>query len=166
MNKLAWLKWVMGGVVVVGAVVVLLFIYNGGAPMPYHDFVQSGASMEPTIHDSQKLRVGYGASVLSSIKRGDIVLFKYPKNLAYEFVKRVVGLPGERVEVRKDGGVYINGARIVEPYITGDTPALSDRTMGSDEYFVMGDNRHNSSDSRSWGPLKLELITGVVQTNF
>jgi signal peptidase I len=125
-------------------------------------FYVAGDAMNPTLKNNDYLIVNEITPRFNQYHRGDMVVFRYPKNPAFSFVKRVIGLPGERVEIRNDGGVYINGVKIVEPYIAGDTPTLTDKTMGDDEYFVMGDNRHNSSDSRIWGPVSRDLMIGRV----
>lgn len=95
--------------------------------------------------------------------RGDIVVFYYPAERSKSYIKRIIGLPNEELEIR-DGKVLINGQGITEPYV--DTRLnVSARSYGplkipADNYFVMGDNRDNSNDSRSWGPLPRSFIYG------
>ncbi len=130
-------------------------------------FYVSGPSMEPNFHNNQYIIVDQVSYRFSSPDRGDVVVFKWPQNIAVSFIKRVVALPGETIEVR-DGEVYIyntqnpNGTKIDEPYLNSDTPTNVRRTLGKNEYFVMGDNRYNSSDSRNWGPVGRHLIVGKV----
>lgn len=99
-------------------------------------------------------------------ERGDIIVFKFPEDETKDFIKRVIGLPGETLEVR-DKVVYINGNVIEEPYVLhtkpNNTPVRDNFgpvTIPEDQYFVMGDNREGSYDSRWWGPVKREKIVG------
>ena len=104
-------------------------------------------------------------------RRGDVIVFHAPIKPDRDFVKRVVGLPGERVEIRA-GTVYINGVKLKESYLAGSNltgsmdciPKLSSFSciLQEDQYFVMGDNRGSSNDSRDWGPVGLENIVGKV----
>ncbi len=95
-------------------------------------------------------------------ERGEIIVFHYPLDTGKDFVKRVVGLPGERVEVRA-GTVYVDGKALPEPYLqrrdSSNAPSL---TLGEEEYYVIGDNRRNSNDSRSWGAVPEDNIVGRV----
>ena len=95
-------------------------------------------------------------------ERGEIIVFQYPKDTTKDFVKRVLGLPGETVEVRS-GTVYVNGEATTEPYLQrrdgSDSPPLA---LGHKEYYVIGDNRRNSNDSRAWGPVPEDNIVGRV----
>lgn len=94
--------------------------------------------------------------------RGEVIVFNYPRDPRKDFVKRVVGLPGETVEVR-DGTVFVDGEALPEPYLQrrdrSDAPLL---TLGEKEYYVIGDNRRNSNDSRSWGAVPEDNIVGRV----
>ena len=95
--------------------------------------------------------------------RGDIVVFYYPPDPSLSYIKRIIGLPNEELEIR-DGKVLINGQTIAEPYVA-DRLNVSARSLRplkipADNYFVMGDNRDNSSDSRIWGPLTRKFIYG------
>ena len=109
----------------------------------------------------------------ATIRRGDVVVFKFPKEPERDFIKRVIGLPGETLEMREKK-IYINGKPLDEPYIrydeapsTSGAPKLDDRreeygpvTVPPHQYFMMGDNRDNSEDSRYWGYLKRDYIKG------
>ena len=89
-------------------------------------------------------------------------MFHFPRDPSRDFVKRVIGVPGDRVEIRK-GTVYVNGQSLDEPYITAHDPSdMSERFLSEKEYFVLGDNRRGSNDSRNWGPVHEELILGKV----
>ncbi len=95
-------------------------------------------------------------------ERGEVIVFHYPLSPDKDFVKRVVGLPGETVEVR-EGTVYVDGAELLEPYLqrkdSSNAPLL---TLEGKEYYVIGDNRRNSNDSRAWGPVPEDNIVGRV----
>jgi signal peptidase I len=123
-----------------------------------------GTSMLPRLHDGERIFVNkliyYG---LPEIERGDIVVFWYPDDPSKSYIKRVIGLPGETVQVR-DGRIMINGRELNEPYLD---PALNAADYDGPPiyvkphyYFVMGDNRDNSSDSRSWGAVPEKYIYG------
>jgi len=93
-------------------------------------------------------------------KSGEVIVFHYPGDTRRDFVKRVIGVPGDRVEIRR-GTVYLNGESLDEPYITvQDTSDMNQLVLKDKEYFVLGDNRRGSNDSRSWGPVPEELILG------
>lgn len=95
-------------------------------------------------------------------ERGEIIVFHYPVNPDKDFVKRVVGLPGETVAVR-DGTVYVDGVRLEEPYLERrDRSNARPLVLGDGEYYVIGDNRPNSNDSRAWGAVPEENIVGRV----
>jgi signal peptidase I len=128
-------------------------------------FIVSGASMDPTFDSGQYLIVDELTYRFDEPKRGDVVIFKYPKDPSQFFIKRVIGLPNETVRIGHDS-VSIkqkNGEEVTleEPYVVnrgnGGPFSLS---LGGDEYFVMGDNRPESSDSRLWGVLPRENIVG------
>jgi len=147
-------------------------------------FVVSGDSMDNTFHDGNYLIVDEVSYRFELEKRGDVVVFKAPpKALALEkqdlnktvfYIKRVIGLPGETVEVNGDeikitNSAYPKGFVLTEPYTYIDKNASTlfgsiheKVTLGANEYFVMGDNRHNSSDSRLWGILPKANIKGRV----
>ncbi len=130
-------------------------------------FLVDGPSMNPTFATSQYLIVDELSYQFQSPVRGEVVVFKYPKDKKKSFIKRIIGLPGETIIIQPDKFVIINalhpeGFSIVEPYITGPVTYRESAitTLGDDEYFVMGDNRDQSFDSRSWGPVKESLIVG------
>jgi signal peptidase I len=130
-------------------------------------FIVSGASMIPTLHQGEYLVIDELSYRFDTPKRGDVVIFRYPLDPAIFFIKRVVGLPGERVEV-KSGIVFIQGpgdslgARLDEPYRTSlkDNHADISIKLDEHEYFMLGDNRDASSDSRTWGPVHDRFIVG------
>lgn len=130
-------------------------------------FIVSGSSMDPTFKDKQYLIVDELSYHLGNPERGDVVIFKYPVDPKQYFIKRVIGLPGETV-VDNHGQISIkdkNGnttLTLKEPYITYTKDDSVTRTLGQGEYFMMGDNRAGSYDSRAWGPVDRNLIVGRV----
>ena len=99
-------------------------------------------------------------------RRGEVIVFRYPLDPTRDFVKRVVGLPGETVEIHR-GTVKIDGVALEEPYLVGrDFSSLGPTLVPQESYFVIGDNRNGSSDSRHWGPVPLENIVGKVLVRY
>ena len=131
-------------------------------------FVVSGESMEPNFHDKEVVLINRFNLFTDNFKRGDSMVLKFPGDPEHKkYIKRLVGLPGETVEIKNDG-IYINGNRLTESYIPDNvtTQATSNKTkwtLGEDQYFLVGDNRENSSDSRSWGVAERKNLTGPVK---
>jgi len=123
-------------------------------------FAVESVSMEPTLVEGQQIWVEHiSQAVGRDLARGDIVVFQ-AWGQDKPFVKRVVGLPGETVEVR-DGRVSVDGVSLDEPYLQRLPGGPDDtRTLGADEVYVLGDNRANSADSRTYGPLPLRAVMG------
>lgn len=130
-------------------------------------FVVDGASMQPTFENLDYLIVDEFLYYFSAPKRGDVIVFRYPDKPSIFYIKRIIGLPEETVSIRR-GVVTIlapNGEKhvLTEPYIVNeDATYTKDVSLNPGEYFVMGDNRPNSSDSRVWGPLPKKDIIGRV----
>lgn len=130
-------------------------------------FIVDGASMDPTFATGQYLIVDELTYRFEPISRGDVVIFKYPNDTTKFFIKRVIGLPGETVQINGTQVTVKNkenpqGEIITENYVDSKN-TLSTRsvtTLSKDQYYVMGDNRSASFDSRSWGPLDKKLIIG------
>jgi len=118
-----------------------------------------GFSMEPTFHNGELVIVNKLAYRFSLPQRGDVVIFHYPRNPQEEFIKRVIGLPGEQISVR-NGKVFINGQELEEPYITSPPNYTLEAIVPDGTVYVLGDNRNNSSDSHNWGSLPLDMIIG------
>jgi signal peptidase I len=117
--------------------------------------------MEPTLHNGQYLMVNKLVYRFGDPRRGDIVVFHSPQDRSRALIKRVVGLPGEEVSIVA-GKLYVNGMVVEEPYVAGQ-PTSADwgpRRLGLAEYLVLGDNRNNSNDSRSFGPVHESEIIG------
>lgn len=133
-------------------------------------FIVSGPSMDPTFANGQYLIVDQISYRFENPKRGDVIIFRYPLNTKKFFIKRIIGLPSETVEIRGTQVVIKDkenkkSLALKESYIDIDNARKSRNdqtsiTLKEDEYFVMGDNRNESSDSRIWGPLKRSLIVG------
>lgn len=126
-----------------------------------HPIRVEGVAMEPTLVNGDR---AFATHVFAQFERGDIVAFKYPRNESKSFVMRIVGLPGERIEM-VEGTVSINGHTIAESYVdrqhrSSDT--WKPHTVPEAEYFMMGDNRRNSSDSREWGTVRRDLIWAKI----
>jgi len=128
-------------------------------------FIVSGASMEPTFSHGEYLIIDEISYRFNTPERGDVIVFKFPEDTSKFFIKRVIGLPSETVSiqnghVRVTSNTYPNGVVLEEPYIVETSHDTFTTTLGNTEYFVLGDNRLASSDSRIWGPLEGELIVG------
>ena len=134
------------------AVAVTLFMMQG--------FCVSGECMQPHLYTGERVLANKLVYHLASPKRGDIVIFDYPKDVSQVYVKRVIGLPGETVAIQA-GQVFIDGKPLPEPYRVyaahGDMAA---QAIPRSQYFVMGDNRDVSDDSRYWGDLPRQDIIG------
>jgi len=141
--------------VVVG--VALFIVFN----LTLQYSVVQMSSMEPNLHEGQRLLVSKVAYKFGEPQRGDIIIFPPPNiDSEYDYIKRIIGLPGETV--RMTGGVvYINNVPLEEPYITNrGNGNMNSIKVPDGEYFVLGDNRTNSSDSRAFGTVPGDTITG------
>ncbi len=127
-------------------------------------FIVKGESMDPTFEDGQYLIVDEITYYTEGPKRGDVIIFKYPKDPSKYFIKRIIGLPGETVIVA-NGDVSVESPHaalfaLEEPYVKNKSADNITAALEEGEYFVMGDNRRNSMDSRSWGVLPEKNIVG------
>ncbi|QQR82566.1 signal peptidase I [Candidatus Campbellbacteria bacterium] len=128
-------------------------------------FIVSGSSMDPTFKNGEYLIVDEISYRFEDPQRGDVVIFKYPLDTSKYFIKRIIGLPGEHLTITGNTIAVTSTKnpevlRLDEAFLSHQTFGNVDIVLGKDEYFVMGDNRPASSDSRIWGPLKKEFITG------
>lgn len=128
-------------------------------------FIIEGNSMEPNFHDSEYLLTDKLSYRFTSPQRGEVIIFHPPENPGVNYIKRVIGLPGETVEI-KEGKVFVNGKLFNEPEIEAETQVTSQKelklTVPFDTYFVLGDNRPHSRDSRELGTIPKINITGRV----
>lgn len=123
--------------------------------------------MYPNFHDNEYLLTDKLSYRLGEPGRGDVIVFKAPKNQEYDYIKRIIGLPGEEIEIR-NGKLYINDKLLDESYLPEEyiTSGGSfwreglEAPVPQEQYFVLGDNRSHSSDSREWGTVPLENIIG------
>ena len=147
--------WARDLVIALGlAMIIIVFFYQ---PVKVE-----GTSMAPLLSDQERIFINKFVYHFEPIERGDVVVFWYPLDRTKSFIKRVVGLPGDEVEIRK-GHVYINGKNLDEPYVPSqyiDTAAYGPVQIPHDEYFVMGDHRISSNDSRIFGPVPSTFIYG------
>lgn len=119
-----------------------------------------GQSMEPSLHDGQYLLASKVVYWLHPPERGDVVVLDPPKsNDNIPYIKRIIGLPGDVVEAH-DQRVWVNGVALNEPYINAPPNYVGNWVVADEEYFVLGDNRNNSSDSHSWGILPRDHVLG------
>lgn len=118
-----------------------------------------GFSMEPTLHNGEFVIVNKLAYKLGEPQRGDVIVFRFPRDPQQEYIKRIIGLPGDYVKI-KGGMVYVNGEPIPEPYIAAEPRYQNEWHVPEGSLFVLGDNRNNSSDSHNWGPVPIEYVIG------
>lgn len=141
---------------VVLAVIVILFLYQ---PVKVE-----GTSMMPTLDDQERIFINKFVYRLhfGKIDRGDTVVFWFPGDPTKSYIKRVIAVPGDRIEVNQ-GAVIVNGQALVENYVPEeyrDQSSMTARTVPQDEYFVLGDHRSSSNDSRAWGMVPRRYIYG------
>ncbi len=121
-----------------------------------------GTSMLPRLEDRDRLFINKFVYHLSAIDRGDVVVFRYPRDVEKSYIKRVIALPGDTLRIDR-GHVYVNGKLLHEPYVPAeyrDDRSLAETVIPADSYFMMGDHRSISSDSRDFGPVDRSLIYG------
>lgn len=119
-----------------------------------------GDSMEPTLHDGERLFVNKLVYRFRPPRPGEIVVFRYPLNPSRDYIKRVIAVGGQTVEIR-DGRVYVDGSFLEEPYVQArDHATLPPVRLRPDEVYVLGDNRRNSQDSRVFGPFGVTYVKG------
>jgi signal peptidase I len=155
------LEWVK--VIIIALVISLPIRFFIAEP-----FIVNGASMDPTFATGQFLIVDRLTYRLNEPKRGDVIVFQYPNDPSKYYIKRIIGLPSESLDI-KDGTITITKKFSTSTPLTLDEPYVENihrshetihLSLGASEYFVMGDNRLESSDSRSWGPLEKHFIVG------
>ena len=128
-------------------------------------YIVQGESMSPTFETGHYLIINKFSHRVSDLDRGSVVVFRYPNDPSRFFVKRIIGLPGETVRIR-DRSVYVQPTgtedfiKLEEDYLKNTIQNNLEKDLGPEEYFVAGDNRGNSHDSRAWGPLDKSFIKG------
>ncbi len=116
-------------------------------------------SMEPTLNPGEFILVNKLAVKLNDVNRGDIIVFHFPQNPKEDYIKRVIGLPGDSIVIRSNN-VYVNNQEITEPYIAAEPAYNGSWIVPEGNLFVLGDNRNQSSDSHSWGYVPMNLVVG------
>ncbi|MDZ7640103.1 MAG: signal peptidase I [Bryobacterales bacterium] len=144
------------GLSVIIAFLIVVFLYQ---PVKVE-----GTSMMPSIGDQQRIFVDkfFFQAGISEVHRGDVVVFWFPQDRRVSYIKRVIAVPGDAISVR-GGEVFLNGRTLREPYVPAefrDEAEMPEIRLGEDEYFVLGDHRNSSNDSRTWGPVSREFIYG------
>jgi len=131
-------------------------------------FIVRGASMEPNFHNGDYLMIDEVSYRFSDPERGEVIVFKNPQNPSQKFIKRIIGLPGEAVQIiggkviilKEEKGQTLDESSYLSEFF--ETPGNLTISLAADEYFVLGDNRFSSFDSRRWGVLPKENILGKV----
>lgn len=150
--SLAWLRDVLASIVV--SVFIILFLYQ---PVRVE-----GTSMVPMLQDQDRLFINKLAYRVGPIHNGDVIVFHYPRDPAKSYIKRVIAGPGDRIRI-DHGRVRVNNQALAEPYVPtrfADERSQPELEIGPNEYFVMGDHRSISSDSRDFGPVDRNFIYG------
>ncbi|MBI4467331.1 MAG: signal peptidase I [Acidobacteria bacterium] len=150
--SLGWLRDLL--VAVLLALAIIAFVYQ---PVKVE-----GTSMAPRLSDQERIVINKFIYRFGPIERGDIVVFRYPRDPAKSFIKRVVGLPGETIEIRR-GVLYVNEVPVHEDYVPAeefDPHSHPPLRLPAQHYFVLGDHRRSSNDSRAWGPVHRDYIYG------
>ena len=135
--------------------VVLFFLINAVSARIKID----GSSMEPNLHHGEFVIVSKINYRFGEPERGDVVVFDFPRNITQEYIKRIIGLPGEQIRV-EGGKIYINGVLLTEPYLKMEPRYEGEWVVPESTLFVLGDNRNNSSDSHTWGIVPMENVIG------
>ena len=150
-----WRPWARDILLSVGvSAFIIIFLYQ---PVRVE-----GTSMLPNLEDQDRLFINKFAFRVGDIHRGDVVVFRYPRDESKNYIKRIVGLPGDRVRI-DHGIVLVNGRMLPEPYVPArytDDRSQPEMRIPVHEYFVLGDHRNISSDSREFGPVERDLIYG------
>jgi signal peptidase I len=129
-------------------------------------FRTNGESMEPNFHNNEYVLVNKVAYLLQQPQRGDVIVFRYPLDPGEDFIKRIIGLPGDTIQTTPDS-VSVDGVILNEPFISIPSNIANETwKLAPNQFFVMGDNRDNSLDSRFWGPLDKGYIVGKVVLSY
>jgi signal peptidase I len=148
----SWLRDLTLSVVI--AIIIILFLYQ---PVRVE-----GTSMMPSLVNEERIFINKFVYRFSDIKRGDTVVFQFPNDISKSYIKRVIGMPGDRVLV-DHGTVIVNGTALAEPYVrpeNRDETSYPEIKVDPDCYYVLGDHRNSSNDSRNWGTVKRGYVYG------
>ena len=148
----SWLRDLVAAVAISAFIIIFL----------YQPVRVEGTSMLPMLEDQDRLFINKIAYRVGEIQKGDVVVFQYPHDHTKSYIKRVIALPGDTLRI-DHGRVYVNGQHLPEPYVPNrftDDRSQPEMVLSKDEYFVMGDHRSISSDSRDFGPVDRDLIYG------
>ena len=148
----SWLRDLMVSIVVSAFIIIFL----------YQPVRVEGTSMLPVLEDQDRLFINKVAYRMGTIEHGDVVVFLYPHDHSKSYIKRIIAVPGDDVRIEQ-GKVYVNGKQLKEGYVPPryrDERSEPELVVPANEYFVMGDHRSISSDSRDFGPVKRDLIYG------
>jgi signal peptidase I len=148
----SWLRDLALSVVIM--IIVILFLYQ---PVKVE-----GTSMMPSLVNQERIFINKFVYRFYPIQRGDTVVFQFPQDTSKSYIKRVIGMPGDIVSVDR-GTVIVNGKPLIEPYVPDEMRDMNDArtvTLKPDEYYVMGDHRNSSNDSRVWGPVERKYVYG------
>lgn len=154
--------WETAKIVIISLLIIVPIRYFVVQP-----FFVRGESMAPNFSDGDYLIIDEISYRFSEPQRGDTIIFRFPDNPSQFYIKRIVALPGEKITIENSSITITNqdnpaGFLLNEPYLTEITPGQIEVKLDPNEYFVLGDNRDSSSDSRRWGPLPRHLIIGKV----
>lgn len=159
-SKFLHFAWEVAKILIIATLIVLPIRY-----FLFQPFFVRGQSMDPNFENGDYLIIDEISYRFRDIERGEVIVFKYPEDPSNRFIKRVIGLPGETVEI-KDNTIIIDGVKMLDEteYLLSTLPTSGNLkiTLEDDEYFVLGDNRPYSFDSRRFGSLKEEYIIGRV----
>lgn len=150
-----WLRDII--ISVLASIFIITFLYQ---PVRVE-----GTSMQPELRDQDRLFIDKFFFRFEKINRGDVVVFHYPRDPEKSYIKRIIALPGDSIRISQ-GRVFINGYPVAEPYVPHryqDTRSMAELIVPPGEYFVMGDHRSISSDSRDFGPVDRDLIYGKAE---
>jgi len=151
-NIKSWLRDILVAFVI--AILIVIFVVQ---PVKVE-----GTSMQPVLVDQERIFVNRFIYQFKDISHGDVVVFRYPNDVRKSFIKRILAVPGDEVEIRA-GMVYLNGRRLDEPYVPSefwDNRSYPRTIVPPGKYFVLGDHRNSSNDSRNWGFVEKRLIYG------
>ncbi|MGE5138260.1 MAG: signal peptidase I [Rudaea sp.] len=151
-SLLAWGRDLLVSLLVSSFIIVFL----------YQPVKVEGTSMLPGLDDQERIFINKFVYNFEPVERGDVVVFRYPRDPSKSYIKRVIAVPGDRIRI-DDGRVYLNGRRLREPYVPGDFAddrSMSEIVVPRGSYFLLGDHRSSSSDSRDFGPVNGRFIYG------